>query len=592
MRSRVSRVDQRPPLTRAASESNRASRYNGLAMKYGSAIGARHWPQHTPAIGGPLKSLLRSALAVVIPAVLLASAHAQTPPTVRVQNGASQLIVNSKPFLLLGGELGNSSAGTAAQADTILPRLAGLHFNTVLMPVAWNQIEPQEGSFDFSILDHWIEVARRQHLHLVLLWFGSWKNAFSEYAPPWVLRDTRRFPREISAQGLPLAILSPFGEQTMQSDARAFTALLRHLRDENGTQHTVLMVQVENEIGYLGLGGRDRSPAANHLFNGPVPPQLSTALAALHADLPRKFAADFHPDAKTWTQMFGDRADEVFMAWSYARFVNQVAENGKHAYDLPMYMNAQLPAPFERAGEYPSGGPYPLMQAIYRVAAPSINFYAPDIYWPDFAHWVNEYQAAGNPVFIPEARLDQAPLNALYALGEARGFGFSPFAVDSLPAAASHAPPLLSAEYQALSQLSNTILNAQANGKIRALVLHASSPRPSRTIALDGFLFHATLARGWPAKQLLADDGAMMVIQSAPDEFYILGSGLTVHFLRNPDVDGQIAGISSIDELENVNGQWITKRRLNGDQSDQGRALLMSPHQFGVYRVKLYTFSR
>lgn len=561
---------------------------------HGSAIDALHRPETTTATGGSLKALLRSALVLLIFAAFFPGAHAQTQPTVRVQNGASQLIVNGKPLLLLGGELGNSSAGTSAQADTILPRLARLHFNTVLMPVAWNQIEPREGQFDFSILDRWIAVARQQHLHLVLLWFGSWKNAFSGYAPAWVLRDTRRFPREISAEGMPLAILSPVGEQTMQCDARAFTSLMRHLRDEDGTQHTVLMVQVENEIGYLGLGGRDRSAAANRLFNGPVPNQLSSALAAHRADLTRKLAANFHPDGKTWAQMFGNRADEVFMAWSYARFVNHVAESGKRAYSLPMYMNAQLPAPFEHAGEYPSGGPYPLVQAIYRIAAPSINFYAPDIYWPDFAHWVDEYQAAGNPVFVPEARLDQAPFNALYALGEARGFGFSPFAVDSLPAAddSNHAPPLLSEEYQALGQLSDTILNAQARGEIRALVLHESSPRPSRTVLLGGFLFRATLARGWPAKQLLADDGAMMVLQIAPDEFYVLGSGLTIDFLRDPDVDGQIAGISSIDELESVNGKWITKRRLNGDQSDQGRALLMAPHQFGVYRVKLYTFSR
>lgn len=109
-----------------------------------------------------------------------------------------QLIVDGKPFLILGGELGNSSAGTAAQADTILPRMAQLHVNTVLMPVAWEQLEPVEGQFDTSILDHWIDVAREQHVHLILLWFGRWKNAFSNYASGWVKHDTKRFPRAIS----------------------------------------------------------------------------------------------------------------------------------------------------------------------------------------------------------------------------------------------------------------------------------------------------------------------------------------------------------------------------------------------------------
>jgi uncharacterized protein DUF5597 len=271
-----------------------------------------------------------------------------------------------------------------------------------------------------------------------------------------------------------------------------------------------------------------------------------------------------------------------------------VVKAGKAAWNLPMYMNAQLPAPFEHGGDYPSGGPHPYYQAVYRAAAPSIDFYAPDIYWPDFEHWVSWYQQEGNPVFVPEARLDVAAGNALYTYGEARGFGFSPFAVDSLPADASHAEngPGIAEVYATLSSMSDIILDAQQKDQIRALVLHENSLRPSQTVALGGYLFRATLSRTWPARQLAAPNGAMMVIQSAPNEFLIVGSGLSVTFQRDPDTDDQIAGIASIDQVTRSAGNWVTDRVLNGDQSDQGRQLLMAPHAIGIYRVRLYAYPR
>ncbi len=515
---------------------------------------------------------------------------AQDIPTVRVENGASQLLVHGKPFLALAGELGNSSSGTAGEADTILPHLEKMHFNTVLMPVAWDEIEPSEGQFDFSIPDHWIDVARNEQMHLVFLWFGSWKNAFSEYAPAWVLADTRRFPRAIGVDGRPLEILSTLGEETARADAKAYAALMAHLRQKDATDQTVLFIQVENEVGVLGVGGRDRSSEADRLLGEQVPAQLTTYLSSHRETLSPELAAHFHPGAGTWSEVFGDAADEVFMAWHYGLFVERVVKAGKAAYPLPMYMNAQLPAPFETAGDYPSGGPHPLYQAAYRAAAPSIDFYAPDIYWPDFAHWVNLYKAAGNPVFVPEARPDPAPWNALYTIGETRGFGFSPFGVDSLEEGSGpgHA---ISEAYATLAELSDEILTAQPAGKIRALVLGSTDPRPSQTVALGGYRFRAMLARTWPARELAATSGGMIVIQSAPNEFLIAGSGLSVDFIRDPNTDRQIAGIAQIEQLSYDGGKWSTARVLNGDQSDQGRRLLMDGKEFQVYRVKLYAYT-
>jgi hypothetical protein len=525
-------------------------------------------------------------LAVVLtPAVTSAqpSAAAAAPRLLRQAVGGWRLVVQGKPFLIRGGELGNSAAGTAAQADTILPRLAAENFNTVLMPVAWNEIEPTEGRFDFSILDHWIAVARRRQLRLVLLWFGSWKNAFSSYAPEWVLTDDRRFPRARAADGTTTQILSVFGGQTLRSDSMAFAALMRHVHDIDSREQTVIMVQVENEVGYVGIGGRDRSVDANHLFAGPVPPRLLAALQQPSARLSGTVAEGFNPNGSDWAHVFGAAADEAFMAWYYARFSDQVTHAGKREYPLPMYMNAQLPAPRERAGDYPSGGPYPSSQPIYRAAAAAIDFYAPDIYWPDFERWVDRYQELGNPAFVPESRPELAPYDALYVFGQARGFGFSAFGVDDVRS------PQLADVYATLAELGDSFLQAQAHDATRGLILHLTSPRPTQTVSLGGYLFRAALSKSWPAQKPLAADGAMLVMQSAPNEFYVLGSGLTVTFLRDPDADDAVAGIGGIEQLAWRDGRWNVEEVMNGDQSDQGRGLIMDAHTIHLYRVRLYT---
>ena len=537
-----------------------------------------------------LRSFALFSLILLAAALQPATSRAQDLPRLDRSSASTQLIVGGKPFLILGGELSNSVAGTAAQADDILPRMARLHINTVLMPVAWEQVETVEGTFDFTILDHWIEQARVQHLHLVLLWFGSWKNAVSSYTPEWVKTNPKRFARAIASDGRPLEILSTLSKENLSADARAFQALMRHLKEFDAQQQTVLMVQVENEVGVLG-SGRDHSPEADRLFNAPLPDALLQHLRTHGDRFSPELARAWDSKGRTWREAFGDIAPEVFMSWNYARYMGEVASSGKKEYALPMFVNAQLPAPRERAGDYPSGGPHPYFLEIYRAAAPAIDFYSPDIYWPNFEYWMDRYNEHGNPAFVPEARLEPSPFNAFYAYGEARAFGFSPFSVDSIPDPSNPAneKSALAESFSVLEQLADLLPQAQREGRTRGLVLHVSSPRPTQTVSLGGYLLTAILARSWPERKILQDDGAMIVVQTGSDEFMVAGSALTITVTKDVDAGQGIAGIVSVEEGLRTGGQWKTVRRLNGDESNQGRSISLPAHQFKLLRVKLYT---
>ena len=137
-------------------------------------------------------------------------AHADSSlPQLETQGTARRLIVDGQPFLILGGELGNST-GAPDYLRQFWPKLKALNLNTVVAPVYWDVMEPGDGKFDFATVDGLIRDARLQKMRLVLLWFGTWKNSMSCYAPAWVKTNLSRFPRSQDRSGRPLEILSPF----------------------------------------------------------------------------------------------------------------------------------------------------------------------------------------------------------------------------------------------------------------------------------------------------------------------------------------------------------------------------------------------
>ena len=521
-------------------------------------------------------------------------------PHLEAQGTATRLIVNGRPLLILGGELGNSSASSAAYMAAHWPRLQQMHLNTVLAPVSWELIEPVEGRFDFASVDSLLQAARANQLELVVLWFGAWKNSMSTYVPAWVKRDQARFPRAQLPNGQGLDILSAFAAATRDADKQAFCALLAHLAKVDGHNETVVMIQVENEIGMLPVA-RDYGAAATQAFHESVPAGLIGGLAQ-----PTRFAAtavgkswDAHgkKTAGDWDAVFGesDATAEVFTAWHYARYVESLVAAGKAVYPIPMYANVALNRPLKAPGEYPSGGPLPHLLDVWKLGAPSLDFLAPDIYFPNFTDLASRYKRSDNPLFIPEANhadASEVPANAFYAFGKLDAIGFGPFSIESVDTTQPN--PLLEA-YRVLQQLSPAIVAAQGLGKMSAFrprVLYDGTVIDTPVSeGIGGYRFTVSFVDGQSPKagQNTASHGGV-IIQVGPEDYLIAGQGLIVTF--EPVGDGPpLAGIDSAWEGSfNTAGAWVPGRLLNGDQTHQGRHIRLAPGEFQIQRVRLYRY--
>ena len=546
-------------------------------------------------------------------ALLSAQGESGGIPRLRQQGTATQLVVDGAPFLILGGELGNSTASSVAGMRPMWARLKGMHLNTVVAPVYWELIEPEEGRYEFASVDSLITDARANGMRLVLLWFGSWKNSMSSYVPGYVKTNQARFPRTESTRGQGQEILSPFVAANHEADARVFRALMRHLNAVDGTRHTVVMVQVENETGMIPTA-RDHSALADSLYARPVPAELMTYLQrhrdALAPELLERWGARGHRAAGSWEEVFGagPHTEELFMAWYFARYTHHVASAGKAEYPLPMFANAALIRPGYLPGRYVSAGPLPHLIDVWRAAAPSIDFIAPDIYFPNFSEWAAKYTRSGNPLFVPEAALGgQASVNAIYAFGAHDAIGFSPFSIEG----ANPDSTPLTRSYALLEQLSPVILAHQGRGTMAGVMpriafdgsvndsaqvvrlgdytLTVSFQAPPRPPGAENFTPGAIVfgVPTGPAARVRTAGG--LIVALAPDEFLVAGSGLTVTFA--PATAGPpIAGILRTQEGRYDRGKWSTTRWLNGDQTHQGRHIRLEARDFSMQRVKVYRY--
>jgi len=528
-----------------------------------------------------------------------ASAQSNDLPHLEKRDGHFALIVDGKPFLVLGAQINNSSAWPST-LPAAWSAAEAMHANTVEAPVYWEQMEPTRGTFDFSGVDLLVTQAREHHFRLVLLWFGTWKNGQNHYVPAWIKSDPKTYPREENAYGKLLDVMSPLSQANLDADKTAFAGLMRHLKSIDGAQHTVLMIQVENESGSVG-SVRDFSPAAEKAFEGPVPSSLVRTL---------------HLSEGAWSKTFGADADESFAAYTTAHYINEVAAAGKAEYPILMYCNVWFAYPVHAlenrdrpsAGqEYPSGGPQQANIPIWKAAAPAIDILAPDFYSSDFTLFrsiVATYARADNPLVFPESQLGPNFGRYLfYALGHG-AIGFAPFGIDRAAMVNEPANPLPipsggtaltvpSQNFALLSPIASQVARLNLEGKLFTAVEEAGAAR--QTIHLP--TADAVVSFGFPQSDgayppgTPTQQGRALVAQVGPLEFLVTGFESSVSFTLaaaalQKDANQQFE-ILRAEEGEYVDGQWHATRILNGDETDRGLNFHGSnPH---VVRILLHT---
>jgi beta-galactosidase GanA len=525
-------------------------------------------------------------------------------PHLESRHGATQLIVDDHPYLMRAGELENSTPSDLRLMEATWPKLEAMHFNTAVVPAYWEIIEPKEGHFDFRSVDGLVAGARRHNMRLVLLWFGSWKNSMSSYVPAWVKWNTARFPRARRSDGSSIEILSAVSSENLRTDGNAFAALMAHLKAFDGGQHTVVVVQVENEIGMIPEA-RDHSPEAEAAFRAPVPAQLTDYLAAhkdsLQPDLLAAWKGHGLRTGGSWSETFGDSVwtDELFNAWTEALYTGKVAARGKAIYPLPMNVNAALVRPGRKPGEYPSGGPLPHLFDIWKAAAPSIDFLSPDLYFPNFTEWADKYVRPDNLLFIPETgRVSVAAMsaNAAYAFAHLNAMGFSPYAPDYFSADEMKA---LGEAYAVLGELGPLISANQGTPRLQGFTAPAAFDGTAnlspQKFSFGPYIFEArfkmppSVSTGQQEEKEIPGAHGGLIVQMGPDEFYVAGTGTTITF-ASTDMDRSIAGIEMIEDGHFAGGRWVRGRVLNGDDNNQGRNLRLPSGQFTIRHVRLYRY--
>jgi beta-galactosidase GanA len=479
---------------------------------------------------------------------------------------ATQLMVDDEPFLMIAGEVHNSSASTVAYMEPLFPKLKAMNLNSVFVTLAWEQFEPKEGVYDFTLVDAILKNARENDLKVALLWFATWKNGESSYTPLWVKKETKRFFRVKTKEGKEIETMSPFCEATKKADAKSFAALMNYLKKVD-KEHTVILMQPQNEVGMFQ--DIDYNKIALKKYEEEVPKALMDYLQKnknhLEEYLKNAWSKSGYKKKGSWEEVFGDTAEAktFFITWEYATYINYIAKSGRDEYNLPMMVNAWIVQnPNQLPGEYPNGGPVSRVLDIWKAAAPSIDIQSPDIYLDNFKEIVAMYHREDNPLLVPESTSEVG--RAYYAFGQHDAICYSPFGIED-----AYNDFLFKKSYAVLNEVQHLVKNYQGTGKMKAVLQE------------KGDTYQDFYIGDYKVKVIYEkpDEPSFgIIIQTADDEFTVIGMNLTVYFTS--EVKDKIGYIAQVFEGRYEDKKWITTRMMNGDETFHNSRLRVFGRQF------------
>lgn len=451
----------------------------------------------------------------------------QLPQIVHV-DGRPRLLVDGRPFLILGLQWDCDSCFSAEEMNPLLPHAVRLGANTAVLPTYWREVEPEPDQFDFRMVDERIFRSQENGLRAILLWFATWKNTCPFYTADYIRSDPDIYPMALDRDGNRLFSLCPLSESTWRRDRNALVALMEHIKAVDDA-NTVIMVQIENEAGIQG-SDRCYCPACNEQFA-----------------------------AGDWEAEWGDCAGDAFTIATVSKYIDRLAKEAKAVYPIPMYVNNYI-----HLG--------PIRREISRAVELTcqnfqhVDMYAPDIYganYQGFDRLCRAYSADDNPFYVAEhssSPAGRAERNVFYALGRYGAIGFDPWAIDS-PFPERDVPPLvdpaggewgpqaywLRDSYFAIGRAMQPIIEAQGTDRLFTFVQEEGEEQTEWKTP-DCHLLISYHDR----------DGASrgMIIQQTPNEFLLLGIGFSVRFRHTKTPDKPVSVVSA--EWGRCDGdQWI-----------------------------------